>query len=142
MARKNKGKTLTALMLRQATQSNVTPSTLSPLEEAPSKASTGPKSQIAYDCNLSDKLDCTTVNGTAFVCTTILADYINLDNKLFVETNEQLVRYFTTVGISSDNTLKLFAGKTWPTPRTVVPAHEGRVDLLSSAAMLALDQVS
>ena len=58
------------------------------------------------------------------------------------EMKEQLARYFAVVGISSDDTLKVFANKKWPAPRAVVHLTKERVDLLNKAAMLALNEVS
>jgi len=77
----------------QNTQSNAatpSPSTPKP-KKAQSRTKIGTKLQIAYDCNLGDKPYCNTVETMALVCSQILAEYINLDTNLQMETNNQLV---------------------------------------------------
>ena len=108
---------------------------------SPKKTGKG-SSKLAKDSNLSETVHCKSSNEIAFVCSSIISDNLGLDATVQIKLTAQLEHYFTTIGVTSDDSLKLFAGNHWPSPSDVVKQEESAIDMLTPAAMLALDEVS
>ena len=67
-------------------------------------------SALAKECHLDGKPHCETADDTKFVCTSLIAENLVYNVDLTTKSKLQIKRYFETVCIVPDDTLKLFAG--------------------------------
>ena len=104
---------LTSTMERSA----VTPSK-DPAASSKKKGKVSTK--LAKASNLSDTAHCKSSDEIAFVCSNLISENLGLDTTVQVKLKGQLEIYFTTIGVTSDDSLKLFAGNHWPSPSDVV----------------------
>ena len=124
-------------------EKSATTPTASPKRSTSSSTKTGKgPSSLAKDSNLSETAYCKSSDEIAFVCSNLISENLGLEDDVLIKLKVQLEAYFTAIGITSDDSLKLFAGETWPSPNDVVDESVSKVDILTPAAMLALDYVS
>ena len=91
-------------------------SAVTPLKDpASSQKKTGKgSSKLARTSNLSETVHCKSSDEIAFVCSSIISENLGLDTAVQMELKTQLECYFTTIGVTSDDSLKLFAGNHGP----------------------------
>ena len=135
----NPARDLSDTLRKQASPSNAA---VTPPPSKSKKTGSGIPTTLATECHLGDTPFCKDVDAVANVCASLLSDNLGFSPLKCAKLKSQLETYFNAVGIGSDDTLKLFAGKVWPTPVDAVKKTGESVDLLTPAAMLALDQVS
>jgi len=130
--------------LSKTLDANATPAASAAKAKTPapstSKKSTV-KSTLATDCHLSDVSLCTTSDDIAVVCANIVSNNLGFSDDVNDKLKVQLVSYFEPIGITSEDSLKLFAGSLWPKPSDTVEAGKDS-DLLTPAVMLAINEVS
>ena len=130
---------LSDTLRKQASPSNAA---VTPPPSKSKKTGSGIPTTLATECHLGNTPFCKDVDAVANVCASLLSDNLGFSPVKCAKLKSQLETYFNAVGIGSDDTLKFFAGKVWPTPVDAVKKSGESVDLLTPAAMLALDQVS